>query len=73
MALQKYKAYRVYVKTTSPFRSAFITQNNKYYECENGQIIVITRTPELIFEQLGADIVEKIELIGIGYLLDAEV
>ena len=70
MALQKYKAYRVYVKTTNSSRDVFSAPNNEYYECEDGQIIVITRFPELIFDELGADTVKKIEEIGIGYLLD---
>ena len=71
MALQKYKAYRVYVKTTNTaLRDTFRTPDNEYYDCEDGQIIVITRFPELIFDELGADTVKKIEEIGIGYLLD---
>lgn len=44
----------------------------KYYDCENGEIIVLTDDLRVVIEVIGEDIIKEIKRIGIGYFLVSE-
>jgi len=66
--MRKTSAYKVKVKTDDHRETSFEI-DDKYYDCESGEIFILTDNPEDIYRAIGNDIVESIEKVGVGYII----
>jgi len=66
--MKKITAYKVKVETEGWDKKNFKV-NDEYYDCESGQIFILTDKPEDIYRAIGKDIVESIEKVGVGYII----
>jgi len=60
--------YKVEVKTTNAVGDNFYVKG-KYLDCQDGQVFVLTDSPDEIFKQWGK-VVESVTTDGIGYVMD---
>lgn len=70
--LKEYRNYRVTVRTCNAAGNYFKAtgSSSDYHDCDNyGTVHVTTNNPEKIFEIFG-DVVLKIELLGIAYVME---
>ena len=66
--MKKITAYKVTVKSND-YRGTFFEVNGEYYDCESGEIFILTDNPEDIYRAIGKDIIISVEKIGVGYSL----
>ena len=63
--MKQYNAYLVQVKTTNGLKNTFVI-NNKYYSCDNGEIVVLADSLTSLIQGIGEENILKIKYFGIG-------
>jgi len=66
--MRKTSVYKVTVKTMNSGGKTFEI-DGEYYDCESGEIFVLTDNPEDIYRAIGKDTIISVEKIGVGYSL----
>ena len=66
------RCYKVKVRATN-FGNSFKAEpkefKSTYFNCEDGELFVVTDNPSKIYETFGADVVVAIIDIGVGFVL----
>ncbi len=63
------RCYKVKVETINILQDTFWVEiDDKYYNCENGIIYIVTDDPREIYRKFNG-VVKSVEDIGVGYIL----
>ena len=68
--LKRYTAYLLKVKTTDGLGNVFQTKDGHYFECNDGEIVVLTGDLNLVLQNIGQENISLIKKLGIGYLIE---